>query len=392
MPEPVDPSVEMILQHYAEDHRLLGAVTPPIFQNSLFVFDTYEDFVDSGETDHIPKRRHNYSRVTNPTLEIVERKIAKLEHLEAAKVFTSGMAAISAAIFSTIQQGSHVVAVDTCYGPTRQLLTEYLPKFGVRTTLVSGSDPQEIFDACEADTTAIYLESPSSLVFHLQDFETISAFARERKITTITDNSYCSPIFQTPADFGIDIIVHSATKYLGGHSDVVAGALCTSMERMNGLMRHEVPLFGAALPPFPAWLLIRGLRTLKIRMKAHEETGNRIAAFLKSRPEVERVLHPALPDHPRRDLFCKQMRGTSGLLSFIPKVQDPDRLKRFVEGLEIFQLGVSWGGFESLAVTFPIQPLGWESEKWFVRLHCGLESAEDLIADLDQAFRKHLTP
>jgi len=391
MPIPDDQSVEMVLQHYGEE-PILGSVTPPIFQNSLFVFESHEHFLESGEFLEIPRKRHNYSRVSNPTLEVAEQKIAKLEHMDACKVFTSGMAAISAAIFSTIRQGSHVVAVDTCYGPTRQLLVDYLPKFGIETTLVHGSDPQELFDACRDNTTAIYLESPSSLVFQLQDFEAITAFARPRGMTTITDNSYASPIFQTPADFGVDIIVHSATKYLGGHSDIVAGALCTSMERMKPLMQEEIPLFGAALPPFPAWLLIRGLRTLKIRMKAHEETGNRIAAFLRSRPEIERVMHPSLPDHPRRDLFCKQMRGTSGLLSFIPRVQEEARLKAFVEDLEVFQLGVSWGGFESLAVTFPIKPIGWPEEKWFVRLHCGLEAPEDLMADLDQAICKHLTP
>jgi cystathionine beta-lyase/cystathionine gamma-synthase len=302
------------------------------------------------------------------------------------------MAAISAAIFSSVEQGSHVVAVDSCYGPTKELLKDYLPKFGVETTFVEGTDTEKLISACNERTSVIYLESPSSLIFQLQDFEAIADFAKARGITTITDNSYASPIFQTPADFGIDIIVHSATKFLGGHSDIVAGALCTDAQRMASLMKREIPLFGAALSPFPAWLLIRGLRTLKIRMKAHEEIGNRIAAFLRSRPEIERVFHPSLPDHPRRDLFYKQMRGTSGLLSFIPKVQDGERLKRFAEALEVFQLGVSWGGFESLVVTFPIHPMGWQKETWFVRIHCGLEDYEILSQDLDQALRTHLTP
>lgn len=385
MLEPTAARPETILQHLGEEDHLYGAVVPPIFQNSLFVHDSCADFERSFDPASTDERRYSYSRVGNPTLEVVERKMAALEHCESAKVFGSGMAAISAAILSCVQSGSHVVCVDTVYGPSRIFLTDYLSRFGVTTTIVSGLDVDEVLSAVRPETTLILLESPSTFVFRMQDLRAIASFARERGIATATDNSYSTPIFQTPADQGVDIVLHSATKYLGGHSDLTAGVLACSRERMTKIIANEVSLLGGALAPFPAWLLLRGLRTLAIRMRAHEAAGNAVARWLSARPEVECVNHVGLPSHPQRDLIERTMRGSGGLLTFQPKVQDPVRIKAFADRLKVFQLGVSWGGFESLCVPAPYHPMDWPEPRWLIRLYCGLEAHEDLIADLEQA-------
>lgn len=375
--------IETMLQHLGEEEHVFGAVTPPIFQTSLFVFDNCDDFAASFEA---PTKRANYSRIGNPTVDVVNQKIAALEHCEEGMVFTSGMSAISAAILSEVESGAHLVCVDTCYGPTKQFVTEYLPRFGVSHTLVEGTCADEVIGAFRPETRLVYLESPSSIVFRMQDLETITGAAHDRGITVAMDNSYSSPIFQTPHDFGVDIILHSATKYLAGHSDVVAGALATDRERMNRIRKAELPLLGAILPPFPAWLLLRGLRTLPVRMRHVQETGNAIAGWLQTRPEVEQVFHVGSPNHPQRELIEKYLRGSTGLLTFEPKIQDFDRLKCFADSLEIFQMGVSWGGHESLCVPLPYHPMGWPEPRWLVRLYCGLEHPRDLVMDLEQAF------
>lgn len=380
------PSIEWILQHLGEEDPVLGAVTPPIFQTSLFVFENCEDFARSFDYTGEGAGLYNYSRIANPTVDLVCRKIAALEHCEEAIVFGSGMAAISAAILSQVEAGAHVVAVDTCYGPTRQFIADYLPRFGIDHTFVTGSDADAVLDAIRPTTKVLYLESPSSIVFRIQDFATICGAAREKGVTTIADNSYSSPVFQTPHDFGVDMIVHSATKYLSGHSDVVSGALATDRERMKRIMLGELPLLGAILPPFPAWLLLRGLRTLAVRMQASQVRGNAVATYLSSRPRIERVFHVGLPTHEDRTLVEKQMRGSTGLLSFMPECQKKDRIFAFADALKVFRLGVSWGGHESLCVPLPYHPIDWSEERWLIRLYCGLESPADLVADLEQAF------
>ncbi|MCH7945346.1 MAG: aminotransferase class I/II-fold pyridoxal phosphate-dependent enzyme [Armatimonadetes bacterium] len=389
MADRTKPHVETMLQHLGEEEQILGAVVPPIFQTSLFVFDTWEQFAEA--QDHqfdltYEDGRCYYSRVNNPTLDLVGKKVAALEKTECARMFTSGASAISTAVMASTRTGSHVVCVDTCYGPTRRYLADYMPRFGVETTFVVGTDPEEVFEAIRPETSLIFLESPGSIIYRLQDLATIAQEAKRRGIRTAVDNSYCSPIFQTPAEFGIDIVLHSATKYLGGHSDVVAGALCTSNEIMLEIMANEVEFIGASLPPFPSWLILRSLRTLPIRMDQHAKSADAVARWLRDRPEVKQVFHTGFEDSPQRELFLKQMHSSAGLISFEPVDQDRDRLRAFIEALRLYQLGVSWGGHESLCVPLEYQPLDWPEKKWLVRLFCGLEHADDLIADLDQAF------
>lgn len=373
-----------LLGHLGEDEKVQGAVIPPIFQNSLFTYDTIEE-LGAALANPLPKPPYGYSRVANPTVALAETKLAAMEGTDGCRLAGSGMAAITLAVMSVVESGSHVVIVDTAYGPLRQLVGDYLARFGVTHTLVTGCDAQEIFDAVRPETKLIYLESPSSLLFRLQDVEAITKFAKEKGILTAFDNTYNTPIYYQPAKHGVDLVIHSGTKYLGGHSDVTVGAVCASQEHIERISRQELPLFGSVLHPFPGWLLTRGMRTLEVRLARHETTGNTVAQWLSQRPEIERVHHISLPDYPQRDLYLKMLGHSTGLFSFEPKVQDGDKVKAFCNKLKIFERGISWGGFESLVVCMPVKTLDTPEPKWLVRLFCGLEDPKDLVNDLEQA-------
>lgn len=363
----------------------MGAVVPPIYQSSTFAFDDIPQ-LHQAMFDAPWGPPFHYSRLGNPTVDIAERKLAMLEKTEACKLIGTGMGASALAIMSCCESGSHVVTVDTCYRPVYRFLSEYLPRFGISHTFVHGNSTEDLLDALKPETTMIYLESPSSIIFRLQDIQAITRYAREKGITTAIDNTYCTPIYCNPAELGVDIVLHSATKYLGGHSDLTAGAICTTQERMERIIRSEVDFFGSILAPFPAWLLLRGMRTLGVRMRQAQETGNAVASWLEQHPSVELVHHTGLDSFPQRELFLKQMRGSSSLLSFEPKKQDEEAVHRFVHTLELFQIGVSWGGHESLVVPIFGQPLGYDEPRHCIRFYCGLEDPEDLIADIRQAF------
>lgn len=377
---------DTLLQHLGEEKTGVSPVVPPIVQTSLFVHPDLDSFWGT-MFDHTPdKERYIYSRVGNPNLTVAEKKLAALEGTESALLFSSGMAAITAALMSTLEAGAHLVYVDTIYGPTKQWIEQYLPRFGITSTPVRGDSLEEIEAALTPTTKAIYLESPSSVVFRLQDLREISELARARGIITLIDNSYASPVLQNPAEFGIDLVCHSATKYISGHSDVVAGLVCGSKERLTQIMSQEGQWFGGLLAPFPAWLLLRGLRTMPLRVKASQACGEALFQYLQTQPKVEQIFHVGDPDSAQRALFESQMRGSVSLLSFRPKDQDLARIKEFVHALEVFQLGVSWGGFESLVVPIPLstQP---EPHDWVIRLYGGLEDPQDLVDDLDRAFK-----
>ncbi len=375
-----------LLQHLGEEEKIKGAVTPPLFQNSLYVFDSVDTFMDRDRKPDGPG--YSYSRLGNPTLSVLEQKLAGLERTDKAKVFGTGMAAISAAILACVEHGSHVVCVDTAYGPTQSFLNEYLPKFGVTTTFVSGLDLDETLAAIRPETKLLYLESPGSIIFRMQDFAKITAYCRERGITTITDNSYSAGVFQKPATLGVDVIVHSGTKYLAGHSDMTAGVLCASADFVDRLTMREINWLGGLIMPFGAWLMLRGVRTLPMRMRHAQEQGNALAAFVRSQSWSRKVYHVGFDDFEGREMRDLQMTGSSSLLSFEPTDQNLEWSKRFIEALNVFQLGVSWGGFESLAVPLEMSPIGWEGSRRVIRLYGGFEDIEDLVADLAQAAQK----
>ena len=383
------PDFETICAHFGEDRtRYQGAVVPPIYQNSLFTFPNCEAWAGPSALDGEP---YHYTRVSNPTTEIAEVKIAAMEGGARARCFGSGMAAISAAILSCVKAGDHVVLPQTVYGPTRQFFSTYLPRFGVEATFIDGCDPQEWDDARRPTTTLFFLESPSSYVMKQQDMQAIAALAQAHGITTACDNSWASPLYQSPLRLGIDLSIHSATKYLGGHSDIVAGVVVGHESHMKRLVMDEGLLLGGILDPFAAWLLLRGLRTLPVRMAQHQQNARRIARALCAHSAVQAVYYPGLDSDAQPELTARQLRGTSGLMSIELRDQSREAAFRFVNGLENFGIGCSWGGFESLALpaSIPAKHIdGGAGNRRLVRMHIGLESAdtlwEDIRASLEQ--------
>jgi cystathionine beta-lyase/cystathionine gamma-synthase len=367
-----DPGFETLCAHAGDEPaRFLGAPVPPIYQNSLFTAPDAESFFNRSE---LRPDWYDYTRCANPTTDVLESKLAALERTEAARCFGSGMAAVTAAVLYAVRSGDHVVAVDTVYGPTRRFLAEYLPRFRVDVSFVPGDDPEQFRAASRAETRLFYLESPSSLVFRQQDLAATAAIARERGVLTVIDNSWASPYFQNPVDFGIDLVLHSATKYLGGHSDLVAGVVMGARRHLDQIREWEGQLLGGILDPFAAWLLLRGIRTLPVRMDRHQRNARAVAAMLERHPAVSRVHYPGLPSHEERDVGQRQLRGASGLLSFELKDGTRDLTCEILNRLRYFGIGVSWGGFESLAIPVMLPGRAGGEPRWGIRLSVGLES------------------
>jgi len=382
---------EHICTHLGDEYnRFFGAVVPPIFENSLFVFKGFEDIVEAFKDE---KAYYLYTRGTNPTVEILEKKLAALEHGEDCKCFSSGMAAITASIDAFTGQGDHILFVNNIYGPALKY-AGYLKKYGIEYTVVLVDERENILEKVEAavkpNTKIIYLESPGTMTFKLVDLKAIADFAGTRRIITMIDNTWATPLYQKPLDMGIDISIHSCTKYIGGHSDVVAGALISSKEIINKIFYNEFQLHGGNIGPFEAWLLMRGLRTLPLRMQKHQENGMKIAEYLEQNKNVERVNYPGLKSNPYYELGIRQMRGYSGLMSFEIKSDKIDDIKKVVDSCRIFKIGVSWGGYESLIL--PVNHGDNEGElkrlgisPGLIRISVGLEDTNCLIEDLERA-------
>ena len=380
-----------ILMHFGENRAdYFHAIAPPVIQTSNFSFPSLSAFRKAIADE---EKHHIYTRGNNPSVAILRKKIAALEHTEDALIFGSGSAAISAAIISQVQQGDHIVCIKKPYSWTRSILENFLPRFGVVTTFVDGS--LESFEkALQPNTKLIMLESPNSITFEVQDLKAIALLAKKNNIITAIDNSYCSPIYQNPADFGIDIILHSATKYINGHSDVVVGICCSSKKIISQIFQSEFMTLGAIISPHDAALVIRGLRTLPLRMNRIQQTTLKLTSYLESHPKVEQVIYPWSENFPQKALVQKQMRGAGGMFSIKIKAENISSVEIFFSKLKRFLLAVSWGGFESLALPFcafydlpgkdnPTIP--WN----LIRFSIGLEDPEWLIEDLEKAF-EHL--
>jgi len=364
-------------------------VVPPIYQTSLFTFTSYEEMEQTVSGEH---PRSIYSRGHNPTVAAFETQVAALEGAETARATASGMAAISMAVLSQLRSGDRVVCVRDVYPDAYKLFTQLLPRFGIRTDFVDGSDT-DAFIAALPGARLAYLESPTSLTFQLQDLEAITHAARQQGVTTLLDNSWATPLHQRPLSHGVDLVVHSASKYLGGHSDVVAGIVAgpqALIDRMNAL---EYSVLGGKLSPLEGFLLLRGLRTLPVRLAQQAAAGMQVATWLRAQPQVLAVHHPALASGVQAERFQRYFRGTSSLFSF-RLVGGALQVRKFINALKLFQLGVSWGGYESLVYPAAIghsSPPGPNAQRDFgvpadlIRLHVGLEDPQDLIDDLQQA-------
>ena len=362
-------------------------VTPPIYQTSNFYFKTVEQFREAISNE---KENLIYSRGNNPTINLLCRKLAALEGAEQALVFGSGMAAISSAILSNVKTGDHIVCVQNPYSWTNTLLnTNILPKFDVGVTMVDGSSTEAIIAAVKPETTVIYLESPNSWTFEIQDLKAVSKFARQHGIITIIDNSYCTPLYQQPIKLGIDLVVHTASKYLGGHSDVVAGVCCGSEKLIAKLFANEFLTLGGILAPFNAWLILRGLRTLPVRMEHVSRVTQQVLAYLKTQKKVSRTYYPLLPDNGQFELASEQMKKGSGLFT-VEVDSTPDAIETFCNKLTYWRMAVSWGGFESLVIpscTFVRPGLYSALPPTLIRFSVGLEEAETLIRDIDKCMK-----
>ena len=375
-------SDETVLVH--DERHAEEAVAPPIYQTSLFTFDSYQSMADrfSGVT-----ARPVYSRVDNPTVSVLLDKMCQLEKGERALAFSSGIAAISNAILGLAGQGDRIVCVNHVYPDTYRLLKGLCARFGISAEFVDGTDLEAIQKALP-NAKLLYLESPTSWVMHEQDLTSIARAAKAEGVTTVIDNSWATPMFQKPLTVGIDLVLHSASKYISGHSDTVAGLMVGRKSIVEKLFNETMPYLGAKLSAHEAGLLLRGLRTLPLRLARHQESALLIARRLAELPVVERIHHPALSDSSG-----SLLQGYGGLFSF--ELADGISIPDFCDALSLFRLGVSWGGHESLvmpaqisidqagqhssAVDFGVSPR-------LIRLFVGLEDPEELWADLQKAF------
>jgi cystathionine beta-lyase/cystathionine gamma-synthase len=361
-----------------------GAATPPIVQTSLFTFDSYQSFEDrmAGRSDSAI-----YTRVENPTVAAFEGLMAAAEEGEAAVGFASGMAAISSTLLAFVKPGDRIACVEHVYPDTFRFLERMLRPFGVHVEYHPPARFENDPDLL-AGVTLAYLESPGSVVFEAMDLRRVSEHAKRHNVLTMIDNSWASPVFQRPLALGVDIVIHSASKYISGHSDTVAGVVVASQEHIARIRDLTLPLLGAKLAPFEAFLLTRGLRTLSARMMQHQATADLFVDRLATVPQVRRVNSPGANDVPG-------LMGRSGLMSI--EFDDNVDIAKFSDALTLFRLGVSWGGFESLVLPARVglaQAGEQNSMQKFsvspnlVRLNLGLESADDLWADFTSALAK----
>lgn len=380
--------ISYILNELGEDRAAyFNAVSPPIAQTSNFAFKTVDDFRQAlgDEFD-----ANLYSRGNNPTINILRKKLAALDGAEDALVFGSGIAAIAVPILALVRQGDHIISVENPYSWTNKLFKKLLPKFGVETTFIDGTDVQNFKNAIHSNTRLIYLESPNTFSYELQDLQTIAAVAKQKCIVTMADNSYCSPLYQQPIRLGIDLVAQSATKYIGGHSDVVAGVLTGSRALIKQIFDNEYLNIGPALSAHSAWLLIRGLRTLPLRLQRSFESTKTITQWLQQHTATDKVIWPFSPDFKQSELAHQQMQGCGGMFSFTLKDPSVEKIEAFCNKLQHILMGVSWGGHESLIIpaiaTIKKDDYDPANERHnLIRVYVGLEDAAYLVEDLKQA-------
>lgn len=370
-----------IINQLAEDReKYFHAVAPPIIQTSNFAYPTVDEFMFAIQNE---KDEHIYTRGNNPTVNMLCQKMAALEGSEDCLMVGSGAATITNAVMSQVNAGDHIICVQNPYTWANNLMTKTLPRFNVHTTFIDGTNIENFKRAVTSKTKLIYLESPISWTFELQDLSEIADFAKKRRITTVIDNSYCTALCQRPIDFGIDLVIYSATKYYNGHSDVVAGAICGSKEKITQIFHNEYMTFGNILAPQNAWLMLRSLRTLPIRLKQSSESTLKIIEYLNNSPKIERIWYPFHESNPQLNLAHKQMKMPMGMFTVAFKNRNIESIKKFCESLQNFLIAVSWGGHESLIMPKCAFVKENDPQVNMLRFYIGLEEADTLIEDLD---------
>jgi cystathionine beta-lyase/cystathionine gamma-synthase len=381
--------ISYIINELGEERgQYFNAVSPPIMQTSNFAFrkvdDLYAAFNDEMSS-------YLYSRGNNPTVEILRKKLAALDGAEDCLVFNNGAAATTAGVMAFVKAGDHIVSVRNPYTWAQRLFDVLLAKYGVEVSYIDGSQIGNWEEATRANTTFYYLESPNSWDFALQPLAQVAELARKRGITTLIDNSYCTPLYQRPIELGIDLSMQTATKYIGGHSDTLGGVLSGSKQAMRRIFESELMTIGSAIQPFNAWLLIRGLRTLPARLERITRTTNEVIEWLIARPEVERILFPLHHTFPQYDLAKSQMSGGTGLFTMVMRTRKREKIVAFCESLQHIMMAVSWGGHESLVMPkcagIPKEEFNADDPSHrYVRMYVGLESYDYLIHDLEGGF------
>ncbi len=391
-------NTETILVHEGQQFNSTAAVTAPIFQTSTYIADSDPAEYTKAATE--AKHPYFYHRHGNPTNSQVAAVVAKLEKTEDAIVFATGMAAISTAILAVVKSGDHIVAQLAHYSGTTIFFKEFLSDYGITVTAVDQTDSAAFAQAIQENTKLIYIETPSNPNLNITDLHAIAELAKKQNILSMVDNTFASPINQTPRDFGIDIVVHSATKYLGGHSDLTAGIVCGSQDYIAKVWKRSVAL-GASLAPMDSWLLLRGLKTLSLRVRQINENALALANYLSQHPKIKKVSYPGLTSHPQHQLAARQMRGFSGMICIEVDGKDEEQAfnnaQALINNLTIFINAASLGGVESL-VVHPASMWGGHHTKaqkeasgitlGMLRISVGIENSEDLIADLKQALEQ----
>jgi cystathionine beta-lyase/cystathionine gamma-synthase len=381
--------ISYIINELAEDReQYFNAIAPPIIQSSNFAFKKVDDLRKAFKDEY---STYLYSRGLNPTVDMLRKKLAALDGAEDCLVFNSGAAAIFAAVLANVKSGDHIVSVDKPYTWAQKMFNDILPRFNVTTTYIDGTSIENFERAILPNTSVIYLESPNSWDYKLQDLKAVAELARAEGIVTICDNSYCTPIYQRPVESGIDLSLQSATKYISGHSDVVAGVLSGSNGMIKKIFNSEYMNIGSGIQPFNAWLLIRGLRTLPMRLEHISQSTVQVVNYLRQHPLVEEVIFPFDESFPQYELAKRQMSGACGLLTFVIKADSVNKVERFCESLQHIYMAVSWGGHESLIIPrcSSIEQgkfIAASREHRMLRLYVGLEDPAYLIKDLEQAF------
>jgi cystathionine beta-lyase len=361
-----------------------GFVNPPVYHASTVLYPSAEDFVAH-------RSRYQYGRRGTPTTEALESALQELEGPNCAGValLPSGLAAIATALLSVVKAGDHILVTDNAYGPARSYCDSILKRLGVTTSYFDPLAGPEIAELFQPNTAAIYLESPGSLSFEMQDVTTLAKVAHDKGAVVLMDNTWATPLYYRPLDHGVDLAIQAGTKYIGGHSDVMLGTVSANSAAVERL-KETVFLSGLCEGPDDVYLGLRGLRTLSVRLERHCKSGLTIARWLAQRPEVLRVLHPALESDPGHALWKRDFAGASGLFSMVLKPVPQKAVYAFIDTLELFGIGPSWGGYESLATPFDCADARtvtrWQPGGPAVRFHIGLEAVDDLIADIERGF------